>query len=322
MRDRPPSHDLWAITSYFNPMGYRTRLANYRSFQRNLTLPLLTVEMGFEGRFDLAKEDATILVQVPSSALMWQKERLLNVALGSLPGECRNLAWLDCDLVFERDDWPARATEALTNAVMVQLFSWICSLPRAADLAQPLAGQAYVRRPSLAWGWAEGRADRNHLAPSVTSGLVGGFSSDFANGHAWAIRRDALDPIGFYDAMIVGSGDYSMVQAALGRFETVRESRRLNPRRYRHYVDWARKFHQIVQGRIGIVPGEVYHLWHGELADRQYRARHGILADHDFDPYQDIALDEHGCWRWSSDKPALHDAVRAYFEGRREDGRA
>ena len=84
---------------------------------------------------------------------------------------------------------------------------------------------------------------------------------------------------------------------------------------------WAEKFHRIVQGRIGMVPGDIYHLWHGELLDRQYLPRHAILTQHDFNPYQDIAIDEHGCWRWNSNKPELHQAVRAYFQGRQEDGR-
>src|SRR2546429_9079813 len=38
-RDAP----LWAITCYFNPMGWRRRLANYHAFRRRLSLPLITV---------------------------------------------------------------------------------------------------------------------------------------------------------------------------------------------------------------------------------------------------------------------------------------
>ena len=42
-----------------------------------------------------------------------------------------------------------------------------------------------------------------------------------------------------------------------------------------------------------------------------------------FDPFGDIALDDHGCWRWSSDKKDMHAFIRRYFEMRDEDdGRA
>ena len=65
----------------------------------------------------------------------------------------------------------------------------------------------------------------------------------------------------------------------------------------------------------------VYHFWHGEMRDRGYPTRQSILQRFDFDPNRDIALDDNGCWRWNSDKPDLHDAVRAYFQDRKEDGR-
>jgi hypothetical protein len=38
------------------------------------------------------------------------------------------------------------------------------------------------------------------------------------------------------------------------------------------------------------------------------------------DPFTDIALDPHGCWRWNSDKRELHTFVRRYFESRNEVG--
>ena len=56
-----------------------------------------------------------------------------------------------------------------------------------------------------------------------------------------------------------------------------------------------------------------------DLPEAQRRIR--VRSGHGFDPERDIAIDEHGSLRWSSDKPALHRAVREYFEGRREAGR-
>ena len=76
---------LWAITSYFNPAGYNTRLANYRAFRARLKVPLVTVEASFDGRVQLRAGDAEILVQRTARDVLWQKERLLNVALGFLP---------------------------------------------------------------------------------------------------------------------------------------------------------------------------------------------------------------------------------------------
>ena len=49
--------DLWGICAYFNPLGYERRLANYRLFRSHLSIPLVTVEYGYQGRFDLDDDD-------------------------------------------------------------------------------------------------------------------------------------------------------------------------------------------------------------------------------------------------------------------------
>jgi len=94
----------------------------------------------------------------------------------------------------------------------------------------------------------------------------------------------------------------------------------MNDRWKRHYLAWARPYSESVMGRVGWVQGRLFHLWHGEIEDRQYGERHGRLQPFDFDPFNDIALDDGGCWRWNSDKKALHAFVRGYFESRNEDG--
>jgi hypothetical protein len=94
----------------------------------------------------------------------------------------------------------------------------------------------------------------------------------------------------------------------------------MNEKQRRHYVSWGKKFAAAVRGSVGCVEGRVLHLWHGDLGDRQYGERHGGFARYEFDPYTDIALAEGGCWSWSSDKPEMHEYVRAYFASRLEDG--
>ena len=44
----PRSANLWAITCYFNPVGYRRRLENYRMFRQRLKVPLVAVELSFD----------------------------------------------------------------------------------------------------------------------------------------------------------------------------------------------------------------------------------------------------------------------------------
>jgi hypothetical protein len=63
---------IWAITSYYNPLRGARRYANYRAFWRNLAIPLVTVEWSANADFQLAKDDADVLVQVSGGDLMWQ----------------------------------------------------------------------------------------------------------------------------------------------------------------------------------------------------------------------------------------------------------
>jgi len=313
-----PSSELWAVTTYFNPCGYRSRYRNYRAFRQNIQVPLLTVELCFGKVYELTAADATRLVQLRSDQVMWQKERLINLALQALPSQCRKVAWLDCDILFERSDWADEASRALDHFSLVQLFSQSHALNPAADLAMPLAAQRYLVQESLAAGYLNGETGLD--MPSLSSGrqLVQGLPHSASPGLAWAMRKEDLSRVALYDALIVGGGDYAMALAALGRARAFADEYELSAVRRGHYLEWAERFRRIVDGNLGMVEGDIYHLWHGVLADRQYDSRHEILRRHEFDPYRDIALDHTGCWRWGSDKPELHSGVRAFFERRNE----
>ena len=136
--------DFWAITTYFNPCGYRSRYENYLYFRQSLQVPLLTVELVYREGFELTPADATRPVQLRSAQVMWQKVRRLNLALAQLPPECRKVAWVDCDVIFERDDWAARTGQALANFAMVQPFDWVYDLGPRPDFRQPWADQTLL----------------------------------------------------------------------------------------------------------------------------------------------------------------------------------
>jgi hypothetical protein len=99
--------ELIAITTYFNPCRYQTRRQNYDLFMASLRktgVTCLTVECAFPGQaFELPRSAGVI--QMRAETLLWQKERLLNLAASWLPKSCRYVAWLDCDIVFENKNW-------------------------------------------------------------------------------------------------------------------------------------------------------------------------------------------------------------------------
>ncbi len=83
--------DFWAITAYFNPAGYRSKYANYRQFRKHLALPLVAIELSYGPDFELKDDDAEIVLRRRGRDVLWQKERLLNIALAALPSHCRRV---------------------------------------------------------------------------------------------------------------------------------------------------------------------------------------------------------------------------------------
>jgi hypothetical protein len=283
--------DFWAITSYFNPAGYRSKYVNYQQFRKHLAVPLMAIELSYGPDFELKDDDAEIVLRRRGRDVLWQKERLLNIALAALPSRCRRVAWVDCDVIFESRDWPGQTRSQLDRFALVQLFSHVYRLPQG-------CGPDQERPPNIDF--------QNSVSFLIDSGMP-----------TWAAGRELLESHGLYDACIVGGGDAAMVRAAYGRFE---DALRLQCLDRDHYLAWAMPFHQAVRSNVGHVAGNLLHLWHGDTSLRSYRQRNSDLAKFEFNPAADIAADCNDVWRWSSDKPAMHEFVRNYFRSRREDG--
>jgi hypothetical protein len=307
----PSNSAIWSITSYYNPGRYRRRLENFHHFRTALRGPLLTVELGCGDAFELTTGDVDILIQIPGDAMLWQKERLLNVALRHLPQQVVYVAWFDCDMVLPDPSWPELAIEALQRHCLVQLFENLIDLdPTSSHQDGPFE---YTGEGMVAFV-KNGGPLRDLSLPRTRQ------YRPSARGGAWAGSRLLLERHGFYDAMILGGGDLAFVHAAYGRFDEVADLLHLNQKQMSHYMNWARPFFNEVRGNMGHLKGDILHYWHGTIADRRYGERHKKLLQFDFDPYVDIAIDENGCFRWSTDKPELHRCVREYFDSRNEDG--
>ncbi len=161
---------ICAITSYYNPLGWKSRLRNYQQFRAKLHCPLITVELNSN------EIDDAIHLQSPD--LLWQKERLLNVALDHLPPNCEIVCWIDADIVWE-NDFCKQVETALTKYDLVQMFS-VC------------------------------KREKQNQVRSITLGGNGG------NGLAWCAKREDIEATRFFDYCIVGSGDSAFYCGASG----------------------------------------------------------------------------------------------------------
>ncbi|MFC0597674.1 hypothetical protein [Streptomyces palmae] len=297
---------LAVVSCYFNPCRYGSRRANLHAFlagMRALRVPFRMVELSFDGHFELPADDSRHL-RLTGRHVMWHKERLLNLATASLPPTVDKVAWVDADVLFPDRDWYPHACALLESFDLVQLF-------REAVEAGPATGGTPDR----------GELSGPGIAYAVATGLPDPFRfnrSSARPGVAWAARRELLEGPGLFDTMITGGADTMLALAAYGYYEHPLARRLPAPLRD-SWRDWALEVHRRVQGRVGWVPQTVTTLWHGTAARRRHVERLGILTAAAFDPRHDLTADSQGVFGWASDKPALHEQVRAYFEGRQED---
>ena len=97
------------ISTFFNPGRHQNKVDNFRKFHASVAaqgLQLLCVELVFgpatESPFQLNSTDCEILIQRRTGAgnTLWQKERLLNIALENLPNSVDKVMWLESILTM------------------------------------------------------------------------------------------------------------------------------------------------------------------------------------------------------------------------------
>jgi hypothetical protein len=345
-----PCDDLWVVTTYFNPVRYRTKRENYAAFLRPMLaagIKLVTIECAFgQEPFDLAPGPGVI--QVRGRDILWLRERLVNLAIAQLPPEAQKVAWVDNDLLFCNPSWAVETSALLEQYPFVQQWETLYRLGRD-ERAYTGTGKL---RPSFAAEW------QRHPEIAFLRGRNHG-----TTGGAWAARRSLVEKHGLYDAAIVGGGDELFSHAVSGslgaecvlnvtcarsaqpagrlagwRKRLVRRpwphwlaacyvagAQRRRPQAaadevfYAHYLAWAQGLYADVRGRVGCAPGMILHLWHGDPASRQHHGREAIPHRGRFDPATDLRLNDQGVWEWGSAKPQLHQEVAEWFRSRRED---
>lgn len=303
---------LWVVTAYYNPCDYETRRYNYRIFSETLKksgIPLLTVECAFGDQPFTLPQGADV-VRVRSKSIIWQKERLLNLAISWLPSNCRYVAWLDCDLLFQNFNWARDIVDLLGQAPLVQVFE-TCNRLSAENLGAIHGGSVCKSFAAI-----------TPFNPDILK--LGHFEKHGHTGYGWAARRDLLDAHGLYEYAIIGSGDHYMAHAAFNdpRGTCLELMTGADRNQIQHFTDWAVPFGSDVRGRVAAVPGNVFHLWHGDLESRRYLHRNRELTRLGFNPYTDLVARPGRPLEWISNlqKPELVSMFSGYFASRREDG--
>lgn len=192
--------------------------------------------------------------------------------------------------------------------------------------AAAAARGAGVRADAYEWhsGGAEGRGPalpRDMEAPARTF--------YWHPGYAWAFTRHAMNTLGgFFDAAILGAGDFHFAQALIGDVlaSVPREARAACPAYVSKLLAYATRAARL-HGDVGYVRGTVKHDHHGPKQKRQYMERWDIFkilkerTGEDFNPDTDIYKDTNGAWRFAPGPRGtlLKRLLRRMFMERDED---
>lgn len=257
------------ICSYFN-FGNSTQIKNhYLKFRKYFPYKITTIEIALPNQKFFI--DDSIKIRANLHNIFWQKERCLNLAIDTLSDTTKYIAWIDTDIKFEDTNFQKNALKTLEKYPVVQLFEKCFEDPKI---------NSYNNNISL--GYKLVHNIDNVLYPHV--------------GYCWAFHKDILINNKLYDADPVGNSDVLQLMAWLGMWNH-KIILDLNPIYRTEFLLWAWDSYCKVQGKIGYIPGNIEHFYHGKTKDRKYYSRNNILNNHKFSIEKNLEIDYNGLYR-------------------------
>lgn len=308
----PSAQTLYIITPVFNPMKFKSRYRLFADFVKRMDLPnvkLFVVEMAFGDQpFVVTKQDEPMNLQLRTNQLLWQKERLINLAAKKLfhvVPEAQYMGWFDGDIGFTAGDWIEKTLHRLTYLKVLQPFGSAINFD--ADLEAMWTCPSSMKAFLTARGY--------HQEPP----LPVSYTYKGHPGLAWCMRRDTFEAIGgLYDTCIAGSADTIMSNAIKGDWSVYLPGKPSDGM-IASMREWADRAHAVIGDDFGWTPGSVVHYWHGHSEKRGYEKRWDVLSYHKFDPKLDVVTDKSGLLAWAGNKPKLQGDIRFSLMGRNED---
>lgn len=300
------------ISCYFNPTGNPYRLKAFNKFYETIKHTnhrIVECVIG-DAKPELPETDS--ISRIHTKDLLWHKESLLNNIVLTLPKKFKYVFWIDADVLFTNQNWIVEGVEALQYNNIIQPFEYCVHLEQ--DEVKPsFALDNEIRKNTFFPDLRHPKVWRSFSANHVTAGISGDENYD-KHGHvgfAWGAKRYVLEQAPLYDRALIGGADHIIAHAAAGQF-----NHKCIMKSFTDDIEavtaWSMDFNAIVEGRIGYVKGDLYHIWHGDLEKRQYLKR-----IQDFTPIaKDIReRDENGLYVTEDDS-----YVKQYMEHRENTG--
>ena len=265
------------ITCYYNPKNSQARLDAFNKFYDTIKhlnhriIECIIEDENGAGKSQLPK--SPYITQLRTNSNLWHKEQLLNKIVRDLPWEYKYVLWVDADVLFTNKNWVVDAVEELQVYQLVQLFEYSIHLEKGEtepsfDVAKAKKrvnerydGRRLWRSYAANWESRSNNIDSPHYDVRGHVGL------------AWAARRASLQRYPLYERTLIGGADGIIAYGGTGQLSTVTEMKDMFQDSWDDVTKWASGWYREIGGRVGYVSGDLYHIWHGDLKDRQYYSR-------------------------------------------------
>jgi hypothetical protein len=283
--------DLAVILCHYNPAGWKRPPALLYDTCESVIgagLQPTVAQVVLPGQDPARTPDGCRGLLFESSEVMFYKENLWNLAAEKTTES--KLLFMDADIFFSRRDIFDAISDELNKCDIIQPFTTACWLGKS--------GNIQMARESSASAMCRGVSPN----PRV-----------YHPGFAWAMTRAAFGSVGgFYERHPVGGGDMAFVYAIAGLIPDSLRRLIVETESYCDYV-------QRVSGaglRLSVLPGTVYHAWHGDMKHRQYEQRYSFAPATVGNEFP-IKKRTDGLLEWESRESS--EALLRYFSGRHED---
>ena len=240
--EEPERKDLAIILVYFNPNKSNRIIQNILLVKHSLevcNIPFYITELAFNDEPFIFKNTNNVF-QYRTSSYMFYKENLIYTALQFLPDTITKICTLDADIMFDDPKWYEIISNTLDTYNVCQPFNF----------SHKLNIDFTIENTSFS---------------CINS------NTNSCCGYAWAFKKDWFLKNGFFEYALIGGGDsffynyvmYHKMPHMYNNFYT---------NEYTTYLNSREKLPPVCSVNLNI-----YHLFHGNIKNRQYISRHHLF---------------------------------------------
>jgi hypothetical protein len=287
----PKNKDMAIILAYFNFCNSKNILNNLLTVKKSFekaNIPFYIGEVIFNDQKSVFNDGEENVFTFITDSYMFYKENIINIIEEKIPENYTKICVMDADILFNDKNWYSTISLSLNKNIICQPFNNAI--------------------------WLDKRYREIQRNQSVLTKNNGGHP-----GFIWAFDRKWLKKNKLFDLSIIGGGDILFASALL-KIE-FNKKRWLNLS-YNNYISHLNLSNSMQISNCDLT---VYHLYHGQLKNRQYTTRNYIINDLlSFFGVDDIIhllkRNDDGLLQWKDEyKQKCNENIKTFFINRFDD---